>query len=347
MPKMRDNVVILPSVRVEEFDYELPRELIAQAPLEDRAGSRMLVVERAAGRWRDALFREFPLWMGAGDCLVANDSRVIPSRVFGEAAGRGKVEVLLLEPSEEDSRVWEALVKPARRARRGSVIRFAAGFEAEVTGEGERGLRFLRFSTADVLGWLEQMGHVPLPPYITRQDREEDRERYQTVFAREPGSAAAPTAGLHFTAEIIEACQARGTLWETITLHVGLGTFRPLEVSEVEQIRLHSERYWIGPEAWRRIVEARRRVAVGTTSVRTLETAWRTGQLAGRTELFIAPGFEFQATGALLTNFHLPRSSLLMLVCAFGGKELILEAYRHAVREGYRFYSYGDCMLII
>jgi S-adenosylmethionine:tRNA ribosyltransferase-isomerase len=247
-----------------------------------------------------------------------------------------------------DGRDWEALVRPGRKLPVGERIRFSESLEGEIVARGEFGERTLRFhGAADLYAEFEKIGHVPLPPYIKRPDTMADRDRYQTVFARERGSVAAPTAGLHFTAEILDACRRQGAAVATVTLHVGLGTFQPLHAERVEEGRLHTERYCITEENAARMRAAARRVAVGTTSVRTMETAWGTGELGGETGIFIYPGYTFQAAGALLTNFHLPRTSLLLLVCAFAGKDLALAAYRHAVEEKYRFYSYGDCMLIV
>ena len=334
----------------------------------DRAASRMLVVYRNQGRWEDRRFREFPEFLGPGDCLVLNDSRVFPARLFGHRAGvyampigknnpkrqehlSGAVEVLLLRALDESGKVWDALVRPGRKMRTGERIQFEGALEGEIIGRGEFGERTIRFLTEnDVFEQLEKIGHVPLPPYIKRTDRPGDRERYQTVFARNRGSVAAPTAGLHFTPEILEACRARGADVAPVTLHVGLGTFQPLHAEQVEQARLHTERYSISEESARRMAAARRLVAVGTTGMRTLETALARGGMCaqqGETDIFIYPGFQFRGAGALLTNFHLPRTSLLLLVCAFAGTELALAAYRHAVEQRYRFYSYGDCMLIV
>ncbi len=355
-------------MELAEFDYQLPEELIAQEPLPDRAASRMLVLHRREQRWEDRRFRELQSFLRPGDCLVLNDSRVIPSRLYGRRRGvralpigrrnpkrreylSGRVEVLLLRPASSDGLTWEALVRPGRKMRTGEVIEFGDSLSAEILSRGEFGLRTLRFHYGgDLLEALDRLGHVPLPPYIRRPDKPEDRERYQTVFAREPGSAAAPTAGLHFTPEILEECRAAGATIAYVTLHVGLGTFQPLHTEVVEQARLHAEAFRITEENAARMHAAERIVAVGTTAVRTLETVARTGPLraaCGETDIFIYHGFEFRATGALLTNFHLPRSSLLLLVCAFAGKDLVLAAYEHAVRERYRFYSYGDCMLIV
>jgi S-adenosylmethionine:tRNA ribosyltransferase-isomerase len=352
-------------VELSGFDYQLPEELIAQEPLPDRAASRMLVVYRDAGKWEDRGFREFPEFLGPGDCLTLNDSRVIPARLYGHRAGvrslpigkknpkrheylSGEVEVFLVRAVSADGRDWEVLVRPGRKMRVGERIRFGDGLEAEIVARGEFGERTVRFSGADDLfGEFEKIGHVPLPPYIKRGDQPADRERYQTVFAREKGSVAAPTAGLHFTGELLDACRARGAEVVRVTLHVGLGTFQPLHAERVEDGRLHAERYRVSEESAAALRAARRVVAVGTTSVRTIESAWRSGELIGETDIFIYPGFEFRRVGAMLTNFHLPRTSLLLLVCAFAGKELALAAYRHAVEQRYRFYSYGDCMLIV
>ena len=347
-----------------DFDYHLPDELIAQEAPPDRAGARMLVLYRQEGRWEDRRFREFPEFLHPGDCLVLNDSRVFPARLLGHRAGiaalpigknnpkrheylSGEVEVFLLRAVGADGRDWEALVRPGRKMRVGERIRFAGGLEAEIVARGEFGARTVRFhATGDLFEEFEKIGHVPLPPYIKRPDAEADRERYQTVYAREKGSVAAPTAGLHFTPEILQACRSRGAQVACVTLHVGLGTFQPLHAERVEDGQLHAERYRIAEEAARSMRAAQRLVAVGTTSVRTVESAWRTGDLAGDTDIFIYPGFAFRAAGAMLTNFHLPRTSLLLLVCAFAGTELALAAYRHAVEEKYRFYSYGDAMFI-
>jgi S-adenosylmethionine:tRNA ribosyltransferase-isomerase len=350
---------------VSDFDYQLPEDLIAQQPLPDRASSRMLVFHRAGRTWEDRTFRDLPGFLGAGDCLVLNNSKVFPSRLFGHREGvhslpvgkhnpkrkenlSGRVEVFLTKPLSADRYTWEALVRPGRKMRTGERIRFPAGLTAEITGRGEYGERTLRFQTdRDVYEVLEEIGHTPLPPYIRRPDAPEDRSRYQTVFATETGSVAAPTAGLHFTPEVLEACRKAGAAIAYVTLHVGLGTFQPIHTEAVEDVRLHSEYFEIREASAGAIRAAGRRIAVGTTAVRTLETTAREGKLAGETSIFIYPGFEFRAVDAMLTNFHLPRSSLLMLVCAFAGTELTLAAYEHAVRERYRFFSYGDCMLIL
>ncbi|HWF11081.1 MAG TPA: tRNA preQ1(34) S-adenosylmethionine ribosyltransferase-isomerase QueA [Bryobacteraceae bacterium] len=336
-------------MRLSDFDYELPEELIAQAPPDERDAARMLVVYREEQRFEDRTFRELPSFLGLGDCLVLNDSRVLPSRLFGKREPSGAAaELLLLEPVSEDAREWRALVRPGRKLRVGDVVRIDGGFRAEIVAHGERGERTIRFTgSEDVYATIDRLGHMPLPPYIRRADSVSDRERYQTVFARERGSSAAPTAGLHFTGGILELAENAGAEIARVTLHVGLGTFQPIEREDFENHELHFERYTIPGDAWRTIESARRVVAVGTTSVRTLESAARTGTLAGPTNLFIYPGYKFRRVGAMLTNFHLPRTSLLLLVCAFAGPDLALAAYKHAVAQRYRFFSYGDCMLIV
>ncbi len=335
-----------------DFDYDLPPASIAQEPA-PRGESRLLVLDRQ-GSDRHARVRDLPRLLRPGDLLVLNDTRVIPARLHGRSAGGGKMEILLLERLAD--REWEALVKPGRRARTGSLIRIEEGLAAEVVDKREDGPSHryrLRFSEP-IEPHLDRLGHIPLPPYIHRPDTPEDRERYQTVFARRPGAVAAPTAGLHFTAELLREIEAAGVETARLTLHVGLGTFKPVAAERVEEHRMESERYEIGEEAAGAVRRARtagrRIVAVGTTVVRTLESAAKAGDGevragSGATELFITPGFRFRAVDALLTNFHLPCSTLLMLVSALAGRERVLAAYAEAVREGYRFYSYGDAML--
>jgi S-adenosylmethionine:tRNA ribosyltransferase-isomerase len=326
---------------LSEFNYHLPASSIAQEPLADRAASRMLVLHRKEQRWEDRMFRELPEFLDPGDCLVLNDSKVFPSRVFGHRAGMsGEIEVLLLQPISADAKTWTALVHPGRKMRTGERIDFD-GLEAEIIGRSEYGERTVHFRLdGDIFAVLEKIGHVPLPPYIKRPDTPEDRERYQTVFARETGSVAAPTAGLHFTPEILDDCRSAGAEIAYVTLHVGLGTFQP-----VRDEKLHSERFHIHADNAARIKASKRVICAGTTSVRAVESMFL-GK-ADETDLFIRPGFRFQRTDAMLTNFHLPQSSLLVLVSAFAGREFVLSAYQHAVESGYRFYSYGDCMLIL
>jgi len=323
----------------------------------------MLTLDRATGKYEDRIFRDFPELLRDGDLLVLNDSRVIPARLFAHRAGlhtqpghhsTGRIQVLLTEQISEWA--WRVLARPGRKALTGELLTFGDGeLRAEIVAHGEFGERTLRFEpVADFFGEIEKLGHIPLPPYIHRADVDWDRERYQTVYAHERGSVAAPTAGLHFTPEILDLIRARGVCIAYVTLHVGLGTFQPVRVERLEDIHLHTERYTV-PEstadelnAARR--EGRRVVAAGTTTVRTLEhCALAGGEFApnsGSTSIFISPGFEFRAVQALLTNFHLPQSTLLMLVSGFGGREHVLNAYRHAVAERYRFFSYGDCMFL-
>jgi S-adenosylmethionine:tRNA ribosyltransferase-isomerase len=378
-------------VLVSDFHFHLPDELIAQEPLAARDGSRMLHLKRTGGGYSDRRFRDLPDLLSAGDLVVFNNTRVFPARLYGRregvraqaagaqnAAGRdflhGRIEVLLTRQVSTEPNDWKCLVRPGRKIGVGERLVFGERDElqAEVLDRGEFGERRIRFQPIqdkplqnkndenhdkkeDFFAVLDRVGHIPLPPYIARPDSSRDRERYQTVYAEQRGSVAAPTAGLHFTAEILDRIRQRGVETAEITLHVGLGTFQPVRVERVEDHKLHSEPYSISAEAAFAINQAlrtsRRVVAVGTTTVRTLEHAVRRGEgtvMAGAAaaDLFIYPGFEFKAVRAMLTNFHLPQSSLLMLVSAFGGRENVLRAYEHAVSERYRFYSYGDCMFI-
>jgi S-adenosylmethionine:tRNA ribosyltransferase-isomerase len=389
-------------LRVSDFDYELPEELIAQQPPAERGASRMMVVDRATGAFHDDFFSGLGRHLRKGDLLVLNDSRVIPARLYARRTLRrerekptGRIEVMLTEPvspqqlrapsfsaavrSEDAERVgshepqsaatnqWRALVRPGRKVAIGERLVFPAPdgeilLEAEVLERGPFGERLLDFapvphsSGIDFFSVLDRIGHVPLPPYIHRDDATADRDRYQTVFAEERGSVAAPTAGLHFTPQMLAALEAGGVEIARITLHIGLGTFAPLRVERVDEVRLHRERYTISPQSAALIQRAAARsariVAVGTTTVRTLESAALAAAgnpiqpHSGTTDIFVSPGFEFRLVGALLTNFHLPQSSLLMLVSAFAGRENVLAAYKHAVQEKYRFFSYGDCMFI-
>lgn len=329
---------------VSDFDYHLPDKLIAQEPLPERAASRMLVVDRASGIWEDRGFRDFPSHLKPGDCLVINDSRVLPSRLYGQREnGSGRVEVFLIKQISSDPLIWAALVRPGKKMRTGERIFISDDLTVEILGRGEFGERTVKLNPrGDPFDVLERAGHVPLPPYIRRPDNPADRERYQTVFARERGSAAAPTAGLHFTQEILDRCLRAGAEIARVTLHVGLGTFQPLHTEILDDVKLHSESFTVSPETLRAMDASSRVVAVGTTSVRAIES----DPAKRETNLFISAGFNFRRTGALLTNFHLPKSSLLVLVSAFAGRELTLAAYQHAVEQEYRFFSYGDCMLI-
>jgi S-adenosylmethionine:tRNA ribosyltransferase-isomerase len=340
---------------LSDFDYQLPEELIAQQPLADRAGARMLVVDRKTGTWQDRLFRDFPSFIHPGDCLVLNDSRVLPSRLYGHREGSrsegnaARVEVFLTKQISADGLTWTALVRPGRKMPIGERVTINDELALEILDRGEFGERTVRLSAkGEIFDVLERAGHVPLPPYVRRPDTSNDRERYQTVFARERGSVAAPTAGLHFTPELLSECRATGATIAHVTLHVGLGTFQPLHTTVIEEVKLHAERFAVPEETTRAMDAAQRVVAVGTTSVRAIESdSTLLEKSLGETSLFISPGFAFRRTGAMLTNFHLPQSSLLVLVCAFAGRELALAAYRHAVEARYRFFSYGDCMLIL
>jgi len=343
---------------VSDFDYRLPIELIAQEPLPERDASRMLVLERATGKVHDARFRDIGQWLSPGDLLVLNDTRVIPARMFGRLPTGGSLEFLLLRQLEPG--VWEALTRPARKARPGTVVTFK-GYRAQVLERKPEGMRVVRFEPADTAGLLREHGQVALPPYIKKECK--DYSRYQTVYARVDGAVAAPTAGLHFTQAAVDSLKAQGVEVAWVTLHAGLGTFRPVKVDEVEKHTMHPEQFELTPgtaeQVNRALAEGRRIVGVGTTTVRLLESqATGNGQVPdvgrsrvepgrGETNLYIYPGYAWRVVGAMLTNFHLPRSTLLMLVSAFAGREPVLRAYQHAIEERYRFYSFGDAMLVV
>jgi S-adenosylmethionine:tRNA ribosyltransferase-isomerase len=370
-------------VKLPQFSFNLPSHLIAQTPLEERDASRMMLVDMRTGKWSDRQFRDLPELLRTNDLVVVNNARVMPVRLLGRRVGAcggpggrptrarceflsAEIEVLLLR--EIEPLLWEALVRPGRKVRTGEILIFGSDdLRASVESRGEYGLRRLRFTASgNFREIMEQLGHVPLPPYIARPDAAADRERYQTIFASRGIAAAAPTAGLHFTAEVVEKLRSRGIEIREITLEVGLGTFEPIRTEEVENHAIHTERYHI-PEGTVEAIErahseGRRIIAVGTTVVRALEdSAARTKEIAenagiggtrtmtaGSAEatIYLYPGRPFRVVDGLLTNFHLPQSSLLVMVAAFAGREHILAAYRHAVEAGYRFYSYGDCMLI-
>jgi S-adenosylmethionine:tRNA ribosyltransferase-isomerase len=357
---------------VSDFNFDLPEELIAQSPPEIRGSSRMLVLDRANEVFQDNFFHNLPGFLRPGDLIVLNDSRVIPARLYATRAGlhtqhnspdpTGRIEVLLTQQVAEND--WSALVRPGRKVQPGERLLFHAPnetnpvLEAETIAAGEFGERTLRFSpTSEFHAILDRIGHMPLPPYIHRDDTSDDRDRYQTIFSREPGSAAAPTAGLHFTPEILVQLKRKGVQIETITLHVGLGTFQPVRAEKLEDIRLHAERYTLPAataEAINTALKAGNRViAAGTTTTRTLEHCAqiaRGGPLmahSGQSDIFLSPGYKFRVVSGLLTNFHLPKSTLLMLVSAFAGRDRVLAAYAHAVVHKYRFFSYGDCMLLL
>lgn len=341
-------------MNLNEFDYELPKELIAQDPLEDRSSSRLLVLDKKTGALEHRIFREIPELLRPGDCLVLNNTKVIPARLIGARESGGAVEVLLLKliPGQENS--WETLVKPGKKARIGTKIVFGDGLlSCEVTDIVEEGNRIVRFSFDGIFEEiLDRLGEMPLPPYITHELK--DKNRYQTVYAKYDGSAAAPTAGLHFTNELLETIREKGVDIAEITLHVGLGTFRPVKAETVEEHHMHSEFWQIDDEAAAKINAAKARgsrvIAVGTTSCRTLESAAKEDGTveagSGWTDIFIYPGYRFKCIDALITNFHLPKSTLVMLVSALAGREHILAAYEEAIRERYRFFSFGDAMFI-
>ncbi|MGA8271678.1 MAG: tRNA preQ1(34) S-adenosylmethionine ribosyltransferase-isomerase QueA [Candidatus Sulfotelmatobacter sp.] len=365
---------------VSDFDFHLPEELIAQEPLAARDASRMLHLRRNTGQWFDRQFRDFPDLLRPGDLVVFNNTRVFPARLYGRRAGaraqsvsprnpaardflHGRIEVLLTRQLSADPNDWECLVRPGRKIGVGERLYFGEHDElqAEVLARAEFGERRIRFQPLvgsndnDFFAALDRIGHVPLPPYIPRLDSSRDRERYQTVYAAHRGSVAAPTAGLHFTPEVLDRIRQRGVETAEITLHVGLGTFQPIRVERVEDHPIHSEPYSVSPAAALALNQAlrqsRRIIAIGTTTVRALEHAARQREgtisaASSAADIFIYPGFEFKIVQAILTNFHLPQSSLLMLVSAFGGQENTLRTYQHAVSEKYRFYSYGDCMFI-
>ncbi|NPV46721.1 MAG: tRNA preQ1(34) S-adenosylmethionine ribosyltransferase-isomerase QueA [Armatimonadetes bacterium] len=340
---------------VSDFDYELPPELIAQHPPAERGQSRLLVIPRDGGPLEHRRFGDLPEYLRADDCLVLNDTKVLPARLVGRRASGGQVELLLLRPVGEG--LWEALGRPARRLRVGERVKFGPELAAQIVAVGGEGLRTVRLEhEGELLPVLERVGQMPLPPYIRRDHPEaDDATRYQTVYAERPGAVAAPTAGLHFTEELLQRIAEQGVSMARLTLHVGLGTFRPISVERLEEHVMHAEWYRVPPEAADAINAARaaggRIVAVGTTVVRTLESVADEAGVVhpgeGSTNLFITPGFRFRVVDALLTNFHLPRSTLLVLVSAFAGRERILAAYQEAIAAGYRFYSYGDATLLV
>ena len=338
----------------QDFYYDLPEELIAQDPLEDRSSSRLLVLDKETGATSHHIFKEITGYLKEGDCLVINDTKVIPARLIGAKEGTGaKIEILLLKRKENN--IWETLVKPGKKAKVGTRIVFGEGIlVGEVVGIVEEGNRLVKFEYEGIFEEiLDQLGQMPLPPYITHQL--EDKNRYQTVYAKHTGSAAAPTAGLHFTPELLKEIEEKGIDIARVTLHVGLGTFRPVKVDEITDHHMHSEFYQVDEEAAEKINRAKdsghRVICVGTTSCRTIESAAdETGHLkstSGWTEIFIYPGYKFKILDGLITNFHLPESTLIMLVSALAGREHVLAAYEEAVQERYRFFSFGDAMLIV
>jgi len=352
-------------LKLSDFNYELPKELIAQDPLENRSSSRLMHIDRATGHYEHKMFTDIMDYLSAGDCLVINNTKVIPARLYGvrEKTGEGsqegetilttgKIEILLLKRREDN--IWEALVKPGKKCRPGTRLDFGNGkLKAEILQIIEDGNRLIQFFYEGIFEEiLDELGQMPLPPYITHELK--DKNRYQTVYAKYNGSAAAPTAGLHFTKELLEKIRQKGVIIADVTLHVGLGTFRPVKVENVLEHHMHSEYYTIREEDAQKINQAKenghRVIAVGTTSCRALESAGQGGKIqpvSGWTDIFIYPGYQFQIIDGLITNFHLPESTLLMLVSAFAGRENILAAYEEAVKEKYRFFSFGDAMLMI
>lgn len=340
-------------MRKEDFNFDLPEELIAQDPLEDRSSSRLLVLDKETGKTEHHVFREIIEYLEAGDCLVINDTKVIPARLIGSKIGTdAKIEVLLLKRKEND--VWETLVKPGKKAKIGTRISFGDGLlVGEVVDIVEEGNRLIHFEYEGIFEEiLDRLGQMPLPPYITHQL--EDKNRYQTVYAKHSGSAAAPTAGLHFTPELLKKIEEKGVQIARVTLHVGLGTFRPVKVDNILEHHMHSEFYQIEEEAAEKINTAKandkRVIAVGTTSCRTIESAAKEdgtiAPVSGWTDIFIYPGYQFKVLDCLITNFHLPESTLVMLVSALAGREHVLNAYEEAIKERYRFFSFGDAMFI-
>lgn len=347
-------------MRIDEFDYELPKELIAQAPSQKRDDCRLMVLDRKSGTIEHKHFYDILDYLKPGDCLVLNDSRVIPARLFGIKKGTGaKIEFLLSKRIEGDT--WETMVRPGRRLKPGDRVTFGEGkLEAEILGYGKDGTRIVSFQYNGIfMERLEELGNMPLPPYIERESTEQDKDQYQTVYAEVDGSVAAPTAGLHFTEELLAKAKEKGVKLAYVTLHVGIGTFRPVKCENVEEHHMHFEEYFIDEEAAavinQSILEGDRIISVGTTSTRTVESAAYLDEEYGKylvkpghgnTGIFIYPGYEFKIVDGLITNFHLPKSTLIMLVSALYDREHILEAYQEAVREKYRFFSYGDAMLI-
>lgn len=339
-------------MKTDDFDYKLPKELIAQTPLKNRNGSRMMVLDKNTGEFSDNHFTDLINYLNEGDTLVLNDTKVIPARLIGHKIDTGAViEVLMLKDLGGDT--WECLTKPAKRIKEGTIVKFSDELSCKCVYVGEDGIRHYKFIYDGIfLEILDRLGEMPLPPYIT--EKLDDKNRYQTVYAKNPGSAAAPTAGLHFTSEYLEKIKAKGVNIAYVTLHVGLGTFRPVVVDDVSKHDMHSEYYILKEDTANLLNKTRKNnkkiIAVGTTSTRVLETiADENGHFkaaSGNTKIFIYPGYKFHGIDALLTNFHLPKSTLIMLISALAGKENVLNAYKHAVKEKYRFFSFGDCMFI-
>ncbi|WP_457643808.1 tRNA preQ1(34) S-adenosylmethionine ribosyltransferase-isomerase QueA [Persephonella sp.] len=335
--------------RLSDFDYHLPKELIAKYPVEPRDSCRLMVLDRKDGSIQHRIFRDIVDYLEEGDTLVLNDTKVIPARLKGKKKTGASIEVFLLRPLSDD--VWEALVKNLKRLKEGQEIIFGEDFRGELLEKGEDGKAKVRLIGNDINSLIKRYGHIPLPPYMEREDEEKDKNHYQTVFARKEGAVASPTAGLHFTQELLEKIKNMGVNVEFVTLHVGLGTFRPVTVEDFTKHRMHEEYYQIPDRTLEVIKQTKERgknvVAVGTTVVRTLETYALTGKKEGFSDIFIYPPYRFKMVDRLITNFHLPKSTLILLVSAFASREMILNAYNIAVKERYRFFSYGDAMLIL
>ncbi len=336
-------------LKLSDFDYELPKELIAKYPVEPRDACRLMVLDRKTQKIEHRIFRDIIDYLQEGDLLVLNDTKVIPARLQGKKETGAKIEIFLLRPITENR--WEVLIKNIKRLKPGQKVIFGGDFSAKLVEKFEEGKALVEFEGKDINALIKKYGHIPLPPYIERKDEEKDKDYYQTVFARKEGAVASPTAGLHFTNELLKKLEKKGVKKAFVTLHVGLGTFRPIQTEDITKHKMHEEYYHIPEETLKLIQETKEKgksvVAVGTTVVRTLETYAQTGKTEGFSDIFIYPPYQFKMVDRLITNFHLPKSTLLLLVSAFAGKEFIFKAYEEAVRKKYRFFSYGDAMLIL
>ncbi len=336
-------------MKLSDFDYNLPKELIARYPVEPRDHCRLMVLDRKNKSIRHRIFKDIKEYIQEGDLLVLNDTKVIPARLIGKKETGAKIEVFLLRPVTEE--IWEVLIKNIRKLKAGQKVIFGEDFSAFLIEKYTEGKALVKFEGKDIKNLIKKYGHIPLPPYIEREDEERDKDYYQTVFAKKEGAVASPTAGLHFTEELLEELEKKGVKISFVTLHVGLGTFRPIQTEDITKHKMHEEYYHIPEETIKAIQKTREKgkkiIAVGTTVVRTLETYAQTGKKEGFSNIFIYPPYKFKMVDALITNFHLPKSTLLLLVSAFAGRKFILKAYKEAVKEKYRFFSYGDAMLII
>ena len=336
-------------LKLSDFDYHLPKELIAKYPVEPRDACRLMVLDRKTQKIEHKIFRDIKDYLQEGDLLVLNDTKVIPARLQGKKETGAKIEVFLLRPITENR--WEVLIKNIKRLKEGQKVIFGEDFSAKLIEKHEEGKALVELEGEDVNALIKKYGHVPLPPYIEREDEEKDKDYYQTVFAKKEGAVASPTAGLHFTKELLYELEEKGVKKAFVTLHVGLGTFRPIQTEDITKHKMHEEYYYIPEETLKLIQETKEKgksvIAVGTTVVRTLETYAQTGKTKGFSNIFIYPPYQFKMIDKLITNFHLPKSTLLLLVSAFAGKEFIFRAYEEAIKEKYRFFSYGDAMLIL